>query len=66
MPTSADNKNKCVANSSPATHQTLWQLGGIGEDGYIQLADWTIHVVAMEKKIKLLSYWNAYISKLFH
>ena len=55
MPNSLDNKNKCVANSSPATHQTLWQLGEIGEDGYVHLADWTISVVAMEKKIKLLS-----------
>ena len=31
MPTSADSKNKCVANSSPATHQTLQQQGGTGE-----------------------------------
>ena len=35
--TSADSKTKCVANSSPATHQTLWQQGGTGEDGHIHL-----------------------------
>ena len=32
MPTSADSKNKCVANSSPVTYQTLRQQGGTGED----------------------------------
>ena len=31
MPPSADSKNKCVANSSPATHQTLQQQRGTGE-----------------------------------
>ena len=39
MPASADSKNKCVANSSPATHQTLRQQGVTGEDGHIHLAD---------------------------
>ena len=41
MPTSADSKNKRVANGSPVTHQTLRQQGGIGEDSHIDLADWT-------------------------
>ena len=41
-----------MANSSPATHQTLRQQGGAGEDGHIQLADWTFSVVATEKKKK--------------
>ena len=50
MPASADNKNKCVANSSPATHQTLQQQGGTGEDSYIHLADWTLSVAEIEKK----------------
>ena len=52
MPTSADSKNNCVANGSPATHQTLWQQGGTGEDSYIHLADWTLSVTAIEKKKK--------------
>ena len=52
MPTSADNKNKCVANGSPVTHQTLRQKGGTGEDGYTHLADWTLSVAAIEKKKK--------------
>ena len=52
MPVSADSKNKCVANSSPATHQTLGQQGGTGEDGHIHLADWTFSVAAIEKKKK--------------
>ena len=53
MPTSADNKNKCVANGSPATHQTrLRQQGGTGEDRYIHLADWTLSVAAIEIKKK--------------
>ena len=41
MPTSADSKNRCVANGSPATHQTLRQQGGTGEDSHSHLADWT-------------------------
>ena len=41
-PLSADSKTKCVANGSPATHQTLGQQGGTGEDGYIHLAEWTL------------------------
>ena len=48
---SADSKNKkqktkqkCVHNSSPATHQTLWQQGGTGEDGHIYLSRWTVRV----------------------
>ena len=54
MPTSADSKNKiCVANGSPATHQTLRQQGGTGEDSYIHPADWTLSVAAMEKKKKV-------------
>ena len=40
-PLSVDSKNKCVANGSPATHQTLQQQRGTGEDGYIHLVDWT-------------------------
>ena len=44
------SKNKCVVNSSSATHQTLRQQGGTGEDGYIHLADWTLSEAAMEKK----------------
>ena len=39
MPASADSKNKRVASGSPATHQSLRQEGGSGEDGYIHLAD---------------------------
>ena len=37
IPVSADSKNKRVANSSPATHQTLRQQGGTGEDGHIHI-----------------------------
>ena len=44
MPASADSKNKRVANSSPVTHQTLLHQGGSGEDGHIDLADWTLSV----------------------
>ena len=50
MPPSADSKNKRVTNSSSATHQTLRQQGGTGEDGHIHLADWTLSVAAIEKK----------------
>ena len=50
MPASTDSKNKCVANSSPATHQTLRQQEGTGEDGHIHLADRTFSVAAIEKK----------------
>ena len=50
MPTSADSKNKCVANGSPATHQTLRQQGGTGQDSHIHLADWNLSVAAIEKK----------------
>ena len=52
MPTSADSKNKRVANGNPATHQTLRQEGGTGEDSYIHLVDWTLSVAASEKKKK--------------
>ena len=52
MPASADSKNKRVANRSSATHQTLLQQGGTGEDGHIHLADWTFSVAATEKKKK--------------
>ena len=41
-----------MANGSPATHQTLRQQGGTGEDSYIHLADWTFSVAAIEKKKK--------------
>ena len=44
-----------VANSSPATHQTLRQRGGTGEDGHIHLADWTLSVAVIEKKKKMVS-----------
>ena len=37
----ADSKNKCVANSSPVTHQTLQQHEGTGEDSHFNLADRT-------------------------
>ena len=37
----ADSKNKCVANSSPVTHQTLQQQKGTEEDGHFNLADRT-------------------------
>ena len=42
--------NACVANSSPATQQTLQQQGGTGEDGNIHLADRNLSVAAIEKK----------------
>ena len=45
-----DSKTKCVANSSPVTHQTLRQQGGTGEDGHIYLADQTVSVAVIEKK----------------
>ena len=51
MTTSADSKTKCVANSSPATHQTLWQQERTGEDSHIHLVDWTLSVAVIEKKI---------------
>ena len=35
------------------THQTVRQQGGTGEDGHIHLADWTLSVAAIEKKLKL-------------
>ena len=50
MPTSADSKTNCVTLSSPATHQTLQQQGGTREDGHAHLSDWTLSVVAIEKK----------------
>ena len=37
-------------DSSPATHQTLGQQGGTGEDSHTHLADWTLSVAAIEKK----------------
>ena len=40
MSTSAEFKTKYVANSSPATHQTVRQQRGSGEDGHSHLADW--------------------------
>ena len=51
MPASADSKTTCVANSSPATHQTLGQQERTGEDGHIHLVDWTLSVAVIEKKI---------------
>ena len=36
--------------NSPATHQTLRQQGGTGEDGHFHLAHWTLSVAATEKK----------------
>ena len=55
MPACAYSKTKCVANSSPATHQTPRQEGGTEEDGhgYSHLADWTLSVAAIEKKTVL-------------
>ena len=50
MLASADSKNKSVANSSPARHQTLWQQGGSGEDGHFHLAERTLSAAAIEKK----------------
>ena len=50
IPTSADSKNKWVANSSPVTHQTLRQQGGTQEESCIHLADWTLRLAAIEKK----------------
>ena len=44
------NKNKCVANGSPATHLTVRQQGGSGEESHVRLADWTLSVAALEKK----------------
>ena len=43
-------QNKYVANGSPATHQTVRQQGGTGEDSYIHLADRTLGVAAIKKK----------------
>ena len=40
---SAESKTKRVANSSAAAHQTLWQLGGTGENSHVYLADWTFN-----------------------
>ena len=54
----ADSKNKCVANSSPVTHQPLRQQGGTGEDSYVHLADWTLSVAAIEKKKKITIFLN--------
>ena len=66
MPASADSKNKCVASSSPVTHQTLQQQEGTGEDSYIHLADWTLSVAAIEKKKKMESYtFHLYIKWFF-
>ena len=45
IPASADSETKCVAKSSPATHQTLRQQGGTGEGSDLHLADWTLSVV---------------------
>ena len=52
MPTSADRKTDCVTNSSPATHQTLRQQRGTGQDGYLHPADWAFSVKTIEKKKK--------------
>ena len=54
-PASAGSKTKCVANSSPAAHQTLRQKGGTGEDGHIHVADWTFSVAVTEKKKRFVS-----------
>ena len=34
--------------NSPATHQTLWQQGGTGEDGHSHLADRTFRITTIE------------------
>ena len=44
MPASAESNNKRVVSSSPATHQTLRQQRGTGEDGHIRLVDWTLSI----------------------
>ena len=41
-----------MANGSPATHQTLQQQGGTGEDSHVHLADRTLSIAAIEKKKK--------------
>ena len=61
MPTSADSKNKCVASSSPVTHQTLQQQEGTGEDSYIHLANWTLSVAAIEKKKKKMESYTFHL-----
>ena len=43
---------KCVANGSPATHQTPRQQGGTVEDGHIHLTVWTLSVAEIKKKEK--------------
>ena len=43
-------RKKCVADSSPATHQTAWQQRGTRKDGHVHLADWAFSIVAMMMK----------------
>ena len=52
MPTFLGSKTGCVADSSPATHQTLQQQGGTGEDSYIHPAVWTFSEGVIEKMKK--------------
>ena len=70
MPASADSKHKRVANGGPATHQTVRQQGGTGEDGHIHLADWALSVPAIEKshdavKIFVFLYTRHYTHTLY-
>ena len=46
--------NVCTTAVCTATHQTLWQQGGHGEDGHIYLADWTLSVAAIQIQIQIL------------
>ena len=45
-------RKKCMANSSPATHQTLQHQGGTQEEGHIHLIDRTLSAAAVKKKKK--------------
>ena len=47
------NMTKCVANSNPATHQILRQQGRTGEDGHIDLADWTLSLYLCRQDDKI-------------
>ena len=55
MPTFADITTKInvwpPADRLHAINQTLRQQGGTREDGHVHLADWTLSVAAIEKKI---------------
>ena len=58
MPASVHSKTKCVANSSPATHQTPRQQGETGEDSHIHLADWNLSVAMQRSKRREASSFN--------